>query len=490
MALPYRFSSSGTGKMTLQIQDEFARVFGPEAQGATVEERAATSNRRFVRSQSQISPERPGATGPRMTATWALKQFGYKALHDAVEEGAVVISSSLGEPARTLREQRKRLELTLEQVARASGLSLSEVRRAEQPGTVSPIRRLQILAQTLGLNDEQLSVLPSAGGDQELAVRLRTLKHPGEAVRLSPSLVLTLAEAAWAISRQHLLTQELSAQSAGMLDFSASSDYAAPIWRRGYELAERTRQLLRLNPEEPITSVRALIDKLGIPLVQAEMSTVFAGATIMNLKDRGIVVNTEGDNRNVWVRRMTLCHELGHLFWDPPTRLHRLHVDRYDSLRVTEAGGGDLVEARANAFAIAFLAPREAVLRIVRRGNEAWTQVAEMMSQYGIGATAAKYHLANVSRNWGAEVDTARIEVGKLPTPDDKWNAAENWTADYFPVSGVPLIRRGRLSGLVAIAVLRGLISIDTAASWLRAPPSVLEVQLREIADLTAPDLL
>lgn len=475
--------------MNVPSTHELDRVFGPESRGDTPEDRAASSLRRFVRSQSQLSPERPAATGPRLTARWALKQFGYAALREAADEGASIISANLDEPARSFRDQRERLELTIEQVARASMLPASDVRRAEQPGAISPVRRLQALAQTLGLDDEQLGMRPNGGADQQLAVRLRTLRQAGQSVRLSPSLVLKLAEAAWTISRQNTLALELDAVPDVLKRFDTSDDYQAPVWRRGYDLAERTRVLLNLDPLAPIASVRALIDSLGIPLVQAEMGMVFAGATVVNGGDRGIVVNTEGDNQNVWVRRMTLCHELGHLLWDPPTRLRRLHVDRYDDLRTAESGGGDEVEARANAFAIALLAPREAVLEIIKRGKSPTDQIVELMTRYGIGGTAAKYHIANVSRGWGAEVDTRNVASSQLPLPDDHWTANENWTADYFPVASVPISRRGRFSGLVASAVSLGLISIDTAASWLRAPPSALERQLTTMAELTAPDL-
>ncbi|CAP56191.1 putative transcriptional regulator [Gluconacetobacter diazotrophicus PA1 5] len=475
--------------MNLPLKAELDRVFGLESCGDTPEDRAASSPRRFVRSQSQLSPDRPAATGPRMTARWALKQFGYAALREAVDEGATVISVSLDEPARSLREQRVRLGLTQEQVARASMLTVNDVRRAEQLGAISPVRRLQLLAQTLGLNDEQLGVRPDASADQQLAVRLRTLGSAGHNVRFSPSLVLKLAEAAWTISRQNLLAVELGVVPNILKHFDASDDYYAPVWRRGYDLAERTRTLLNLDPLAPIPSVRELIDQLGIPLIQAAMGAAFAGATVVNGDDRGIVINTEGDNQNVWVRRMTLCHELGHLLWDPPARLRRLHVDRYDDLRTAEAGGGDEVEARANAFAISFLAPREAVIEIVKRGASPTDQVIELMKRFGVGATAAKYHIANVSRNWGAEVDTRHVASNQLPPPDDYWTTNENWTADYFPVAGVPISRRGRFSGLVAIAASRELISTDTAASWLQAAPSALAQQLATIAELTAQDL-
>ncbi len=79
-----------------------------------------------------------------------------------------------------------------------------------------------------------------------------------------------------------------------------------------------------------------------------------------------MAINTQGLNGNVWVRRFTMAHELGHLLWDPDQRLQSLRVDTYRDLEEdpVQRPGLDPVEARANAFAIELLAPQEYVLKV------------------------------------------------------------------------------------------------------------------------------
>ena len=64
----------------------------------------------------------------------------------------------------------------------------------------------------------------------------------------------------------------------------------------------------------------------------------------------------------MWIRRATLAHELGHLLYDPDSRLQNVCVDSYiGSRKDPQTYESDFVEQRANAFAIAFLAPIDAV---------------------------------------------------------------------------------------------------------------------------------
>jgi Zn-dependent peptidase ImmA (M78 family) len=466
---------------------ELELVFGAESQGETPEERATTSLRRFVRGQSQLGEDREAATGVRLGVQWALHVFGYETLKRAVLEGAARINQALDEPARTLRERREAMGLSQREVAATSGLTEADIRRAETPGAISEIRRLQSLAQMMGLNDERLGLQRGTGADHELAVRLRTLRNSAGKARLSAKLVLKLAEAAWIISRQDELQLLLGLNPSLREATLVSDDFGYPIWKIGYGLAEQARLEFGLPADEPIPSARAIIDKLSIPLVQAELGARFAGATVVNGEVRGIVVNIEGDNQNPWVRRMTLCHELGHLLCDPPHRLNRLHVDEYENIYSST----DLVEARANAFAIAFLAPRVAVQRIIDEVDGTRGQLAELMNRYGIAATAARHHLSNVHRLLGyGELDTASIPASDLPQPDDEWTARENWTVDFFPIPEVPVGRRGRFAGLIASALKRGIISADTAAVWLRTSPSQAESRVEDILGLTASDLM
>ena len=138
----------------------------------------------------------------------------------------------------------------------------------------------------------------------------------------------------------------------------------------GYDLAEQAREHLGLG-DEPVPSMRSLVeDNLGIPVIQARLRNEIAGATVAVTDEdghecRGIVLNTVGQNQNVWVRRATLAHEVGHLLYDPEDRLEGIRVDTYETNDVNpESGSTDYVEQRANAFAIAFLAPLGAVRRV------------------------------------------------------------------------------------------------------------------------------
>ena len=104
-------------------------------------------------------------------------------------------------------------------------------------------------------------------------------------------------------------------------------------------------------------------ERLGIPIIQAPIDENIAGATIASTDEsgkemRGIVLNILGANENVWVRRATLSHELGHLLYDPSPRLEKLKIDSYEQGEIDpQMQNTDFVEQRANAFAIAFLAP-------------------------------------------------------------------------------------------------------------------------------------
>ncbi|MEZ4468586.1 MAG: ImmA/IrrE family metallo-endopeptidase [bacterium] len=171
------------------------------------------------------------------------------------------------------------------------------------------------------------------------------------------------AEAGGIIATERRLLASLGMLPAFELP-APSADFGGagrPAWEAGYELAHRTRDLLRLMPDEPIENLHALIeDRLGILVIQDELPAWLAGATVAVGELRGIVVNTVGSNQNVWVRRATMAHELGHLLWDPAERLQSLTFDRHQDLDRPERAN-DVVEQRANAFAIELLAPQAAL---------------------------------------------------------------------------------------------------------------------------------
>ena len=249
--------------------------------------------------------------------------------------------------------------------------------------------------------------------------------------------------------------------------FEPSPDYGPPAWRAGYRLANETREALGIGLE-PIDSMRELVEnRLGIPVIQVELPQEIAGATISSHGKRGIVLNITGRNENVWIRRTTLAHELGHFLFDPEEQLSNVRVDSYEQVaRDAEHDDQlrDSVEQRANAFAVEFLAPREAVKQIVHDpADVSAASIEQVMLDFGIGKAAARFHVGNAW--WGQAELPAEFAIQATPTDDQK--AAEDFTLDYFQPSVTPYQRRGRFALLAAEAVHAGLITEDTAAQYL-----------------------
>lgn len=471
--------------MSAVSRAELDKVFGLDSSGDTPEERARSSRREFVRGQTMLAEASPDATGHRLAAAEALDIFGFPTLLTAIEKGFASVVRDRSEPAQTLREHREALGYSPQHLARLAKVSVEAATTAETPGKLSSIRTLEQLARALAIDERTLGLESQAGADTALGVRLRQLAHADGAAGLSPTTVAALAESAWVIARQKSLAALIGTSPGnGLARFEPDDDYGYPTYERGYALAARTRHSLGLEPEAPIESMRRLIaDTLDVPLVQTRLGRALAGATVANGTERGIVVNIEGDNQSVWVRRMTLAHELGHLLWDPTQRLNRLMVDRYPDLAVNSPNRRDPVEMRANAFAIALLAPPAAVDRMVHQADDIPSAVFEVASHFGISVTAAAAHVGNVSR--------VRVNIPRgahFPEPSDEMRAQENFTIDYFPIKDIPPVLVGRFAWVVARALQEKVISLDTAATLLRTSPDSLDTKtLNAIIDLTGP---
>lgn len=458
------------------------KVFGIDSAGNTPEDRALTSQREFVRGQTMLAEASPEATGRILTAAEALNNFGFPTLLMAVEEGQALIVNGRAEPAQTLKKYRNALGYSPKDLSHRAKVSLDDVIKAETPGKLSSIRTLERMARPLAI-DERILGFKKQSGSEKLGVRLRQLASADSNSRLSEASVAALAEGAWIIARQRSLLSQLKAVSSGALTrFTPDDDYGYPAYERGYNLAAKARELLNLDPVAPIESVRKLISNvLEIPLVQTKLGSGLAGATIENGTERGIIVNIDGPNKNVWVRRMTLAHELGHLLWDPRLRLNRLMVDRYDDLVVNSSNRRDPVEIRANAFAIAFLAPPSEVDRIVHMANDVSSAVFEVANHFGVSVSAAAAHVGNVSR-----VRVALPKNAPRPEPSEAIRAQEDFTIDFFPLKNVPAEVVGRFAGIVASAVSRKIISLDTAATLLRTTKDNLSnAIIEDIMNLT-----
>ncbi|WP_454686017.1 ImmA/IrrE family metallo-endopeptidase [Agrobacterium leguminum] len=461
---------------------EMNDIFGKNARGTTAEEFAATSENIYVRSQVQIALAVPEAKGRRLSALEALRAYGLDVLRTVASEGVAPLVKSREEPASTLKRRRVDLGLDIKDVSRVTGLDADIIKNIETPGKPSKIRDIERLAVSLAL-DERVVGFSRNVGDAELGVRLRELRNNHDTIRFDAPSVLKLAEAGWIIARQNEIERMLKIEvhpiiAKGTLQ---TDDYRYRSAERGYELASRTRKALGLSAEEPIASVRDLIERtLGIPLVQDKLNSRFAGATIANGFNRGIVVNEEGQNENAPIRRMTLAHEIGHLVGDPDDQLNRLRVDTYDTLRNSAGAGIDNVERRANGFAVAFLAPPSAIRSIAEKYVDPVRMVDTIINTFGISKTAAVNHLLNLTG-----VDASRVALRAI-RESVEWAPSENLTIDYFPIASTPLRKRGRFSYLVVKAQQAGHISDDTAAEWLNTDVNTYKAGAKTIIDLQA----
>ena len=455
--------------------DRIVRIFGPTT-ARDVETAARHSPRTFVRSNYEIGPVKEGREPPGhiLTAWEAYQSYGLDILEESIEYSGAILLETSGAIERTFSNRRSDLGLTVESVAGAAGVSVDVVRQAEERASHVPVKELETVAFALGLDERLLAFNEIGCADRNLAFRLKTLLQPSEveSTPISAGTALKFAEAASVIRVQSMLMDWLG-QSSAVASFQPSSDYGSnwnPAWKVGYNLAEQTRAQLesKLESNNPVPSMRDLVEKdLGIPVVQAHLHPSIAGATITTrgfngLEVRGFVLNTIGENSNVWVRRATLAHELGHILYDPTQELKGLRVDSYTgTLANPQDPNTDYVEQRANAFAIAFLAPLASV-RNMTPAPIAAEDVGQVMQTFGISHTAARYHAFNAHYR----VDELPEQV-ELPGPSEDWRIVEDFTLDFFPVNSTPPQRRGRFAGLVTACYQRRMLSSYTAALYL-----------------------
>ena len=451
-------------------------VFEPELGELSIEEAARRSKLKFVRSEGQLAvyKEWKKPTGHIMTAWEAFNAYGVEKLEEASEYGTAVLKQKRDSTERVLRDSRKRLNVKQERIEKAAGIvGHGWMKKAEEYASdVDPIHLAQI-AFVLGLDDRKIAVTANAGGDEGLAYRLRRLRDQREdfGTKLTPTTALLFSEAA-SIIRVQLRLQEWLDVGTEFSSFSPENDYGGPNrppWRVGFDLAKLARTTLDLG-STPIKSMRELVeDRLGIPVVQVEIGQDIAGATVATMDEngkqaRGIVLNTKGKNSNVRVRRATIAHELGHLLYDPDQQLDHVHLDSYQESGIDSAQEHeDRVEQRANAFAIAFLAPPQAVTEMV--GTELSEEdVSAVVEEFGISHIAAQRHIQNIQFfGWGG----TQYE-SSWSRPSQEMEAAESFTVDYFPIRSTPIQRRGKFGEIVMKCHDRNLISEDTACLYFR----------------------
>jgi len=453
--------------------DRMAFIFGSGVNGLAAEDAARRSKRLYVRGEGGLAvyDASRNPTGHVLTAWEAYTAFGLDVLEEAVEYGSAILKITPDSTRVALKRQRESLGFDYKRVALAANVSEADAKTAETTPSKVSIQNLERIAFALGLDERRIAFARNPGADDRLSYRLKTLQadRASAATSITPNTAQIFAEAAVIIRAQLRMQKWLGIQSERD-GFAPSADYGspqAPAWRVGYNLAEQARSALKLG-DKPIASMRELVEeRLGIPVIQARLPNRIAGATVMTAGEngaeaRGVVLNTVGDNQNVWIRRATLAHELGHLLYDPNEQLDNLRVDSYEVEPTNvQFYHADYVEQRANAFAVSFLAPTDAVRRLAP-APVSGESVSSTMRSFGISHTAARSHIYNCHyHNYNVPEGSGDIR------PSDEWTGAENFAVDYFPIDGVPEHRRGRFAGLTAAAYEAGLITAHTGALYL-----------------------
>lgn len=288
-------------------------IFGDNVKGSHLPEIARNSKKLFVRSQDGLAQYSPEATGRILTAWEAFDRFGIEKLEEVLEYSSAIIACRREEPSFSISQQMESLGIEKQELSELAGVSQEALDRMLSPYKRSSIHSIEAVARVLGLNEDTIVFKPGADRDSNLALRLKNFRT--DIANLSLKTLKTFLEASWIIQKQAKLQKWLYSEEASCR-FEPDSNYGGhhyPAYLHGYYLAQQTRQQLGLG-NRPIPSLRHLCEStLKIPLIHGEFDSRIAGATLSINGMRGILVNTKGNNGNVWVRRFTIAHELGHL---------------------------------------------------------------------------------------------------------------------------------------------------------------------------------
>lgn len=434
----------------------------------------------FIRGQDQIALYEGKGSGHRYTINEAFSTFGAEILIKAIVENGALVSNSI-DASGIIKDRREKLGVTLSDLSKKIAISQEELSKIEDKKYRAKISDIFKVAFYLGLDATRLCTSKSRNVSDNFAIRLKTYSRDA-AIPISSSDVIMLSEIGQIVTKQLELQDQLKIEhSIWLKKFDKDSNYgdsSYPAFKHGYYLAGKARELLGYNDSStPIESIRSLCEEnLKIPLIQASLSNKIAGVTMsLDIGEfRGIVINTNGLNENVWVRRATIAHEFGHIFFDPDDNLQILQVDTYAGINEYQYSDKQYVEQRANAFAAEFLAPREGVAAIYNKNNS----LEDVMSHFGISHTLARFQLKN------SEVHIDDNQAINLE-PSDDWENNESFTAAYFPIDEVGIEKRGVFADVVIKAYDKKLISLKTMALYLGVDESLLtKEKLSDIKDI------
>jgi Zn-dependent peptidase ImmA (M78 family) len=319
----------------------------------------------------------------------------------------------------------------------------------------------------LGLDTTNVSLIKP---NKKLAGRLKKITKSH--VAIDQAVTLELADTAWVIKTQNELQKLLKGKNTlKWNEFNKDGDYGNsinPAWEKGHDLASLTRGKVGLDALSPIKSLLKLCeDVLEVPIVYFNLPNNIAAITVMNRDARGIVLNST-INKNVWIRRIHLAHELEHFLYDNDNELNKIRPDTFDNMNDNFdddiSDTGYYVEQRANAFAVEFLAPKNAVKQFALENNLEYTDITQLLNYFGISFISACRHYWNVFHRQQFDIKEIRASVYE---PSEQWQQNEVLNAFDIPFLNIPINRRGHFVKMVVEANSKKLISDDTASMYL-----------------------
>lgn len=254
-----------------------------------------------------------------------------------------------------IRIARERFHLTREELGEFVGLPTEEIETIECGERSPTTSALLKIAYAVGRDPAELF----GGGFEDsgaLTALFRTISAPTDLRQLRRALQEGIAYALQFVSLERMVGIDRAKSLVGALDIPPPRTRSEAL-EQGEHVAAQERERLRLGSGR-IDRVQHLLETQGVGAMAAPLPDSIAGLLLCDPRMGAFVLFNA--THSAARRRLSLAHEYGHVLMDR----HRLGLLSHD--RQHE----DLVELRADAFAAAFLMPKEGVRRSLSRAAD------------------------------------------------------------------------------------------------------------------------
>jgi Zn-dependent peptidase ImmA (M78 family) len=378
-------------------------------------------------------------------------------------------------PESLLQQACEAAEVALEDLATWARLDAQRLQSAVAGGVRLSASELDQCARVLGLRLDDL--LAGEGGRAPMTLLLRDAN--GLALDLRTVLSAEMQDALGEFQRVVRDVDELERLlELGRITFARlPTSPAPPGVHPGDHRARLLRQALGLG-EDPIPSMRALAERCGVAIVWVTNDQVdqsVDGACTAEPRPAVLVNLPEGGQAAPWRMRITLAHELGHLFFDVGAGAPRALLSP-----AGRAPNLDEIERNARALAACFLAPTEGVRRLASSLDPtSEAAIVAVGSMFGVGRTVAINRLHHV---FGLSADQ-RDHMERRAGTNYQGNFADDQPPQHLGFRGDPL------RTLVERALERRKIGAGRARALLGLSASEPLPFVRLGAELCAPSL-